>query len=100
MSNFEVRFYYCQRWLGPFGRTGIAVGRWVFFRWPFWMVTDRLLDHETEHCKQYDRLRLLGQWWVAIPAFWAAYACQWVAAGFRWRRIRYEVEARRAEKQG
>lgn len=98
MSKITVRYHYNQRWLGRLGRVGMTVGRHVFFRDRGSRVPERLYRHELVHVRQYARLRLLGQWWVAVPAFLAAYAWQWAAAGFRWRRIPYEVEARAAER--
>jgi len=96
---FEAKYHYHQRWVGWFSRAAVTIGRHIFFKRGSTRVPWRLYEHELEHVRQYARFRLLGQWWVAIPAFLAVYACQWAAAGFRWRRIRYEVEARAAEER-
>jgi len=36
---------------------------------------------------------------IAIPLFLIVYVGQWIKAGFRYRQIRYEIEARAAEKK-
>ena len=97
MSKTEIRYHYCQGWVRRLNRAGITFGRHVFFRNKDFYISQRLYRHELAHVRQYAKFRLFGQWWIAIPAFLAVYAWQWAAAGFRWRRIRYEVEARRAE---
>ena len=105
MSEIMVRYHYRQRWVGWLNRAAITIGRHIFFKdldagrdnTKDFYVPERLYRHELAHVRQYGRLRLFGQWWIAIPAFLVVYTCQWVAAGFRWRGIRYEVEARRAE---
>jgi hypothetical protein len=100
MSKTVIRYHYNQRWVGWLGRAGITFGRHVFFRYPKWVIRKRLYRHEAEHVRQYARFRLFGQWWwTSVVPFLAVYLCQWVAAGFRWRRIRYEVEARAAERR-
>lgn len=100
MENVEIKCHYQQKWVRRiFNASGITFGRHIFFSRSRSLVSRRLLKHETEHVRQYNRYRYWGQWWIAIPLFLVVYAGQWVKAGFRYRQIRYEIEARAAEKK-
>lgn len=92
-ENVEIKHHYHQKWVRILNTGAVTFGRHIFFRRPARLVTSRLIRHEHAHVMQYNRHRLWGQWWLAIPIFLAVYAWQWVCAGFRYKQIRYELEA-------
>ena len=99
MISIEIKHHYHQKWVKKIGTGAITIGRHIFFKEYKSRVSQRLIRHETEHVRQYNRYRLFGQWWIAIPLFLLVYIGQWVKAGFRYSQIRYEIEARAAEKK-
>ncbi len=99
MNNIEIKYHYKQKWVGKIGAKAITFGRHIYFSAYKSRVSQRLIRHETAHVQQYDRHRLFGQWWIAIPLFLLVYAAQWVCAGYRYSQIRYEIEAKAAEKK-
>lgn len=99
-ENIEIKHHYHQKWVKKIFRTsGITFGRHIFYKEYKSRVSQRLIKHEIEHVRQYNRYRLWGQWWIAIPLFLIVYTGQWVKVGFRYKQIRYEIEARAAEKK-
>ena len=99
-ENVKIKYHYHRKWVKKIFRTdGITFGRHTYFRRYKSRVSQRLIRHEKKHMEQYDRYRFWGQWWIAVPLFIFVYICQWICAGFRYSRVRYEKEARAAEKK-
>lgn len=102
MNIYKITNHYNQKWLRIFGIKAMAIGRHIFYRYSkdTLMIPDlaELQKHELAHVRQYAALRVRGLWSIAILRFWAIYLWQWIWAGFNYRRIPYEIEARNAEE--
>lgn len=99
MNAYEIKSHYNQKWLRLFGIKAMAIGRHIFYRYSEKVIAGmpRLQKHESTHVRQYAALRIWGLWSIAIVRFWAIYLWQWIRAGFNYKRIPYEIEARNAE---
>jgi hypothetical protein len=75
--------------LVPPGYTAWVVYPFMLFRHDRLDVSDRLFRHELEHIYQVQR-----DGWLR---FYFGYLWQWVRGGFKYSKIRYEIEAEAAE---
>ncbi len=97
--DIQIKYYVNQWWLRLTGADAMAIGRNVFFKRSKGFVSDRLIRHEQEHVRQCSEYLLLGQWWIATLRFITVYIGQWLGAGFRYSKMRFEIEAREAERK-
>ena len=95
----DVKYHFKQIWVYILGVDAIAVGRHIFFKRPESLVSDRLIRHELVHVDQCAEYLIWGQWWLAIPRFWAVYVWQWIWVGFNYGKMPFEIEAKAAERQ-
>ena len=97
-KDFDVQFHYNQKWVRTLsGQGGITLGRNIYFVYRRDQITVKFMKHELKHVEQYSRFRPFGWWWPSIPVWLLIYVGQWICAGFRYSKIRWEIEARVAE---